>query len=972
MIVLFVVLSLLPVPVSAQAWTVNSWELWVVFIVVVLALVALSVGMTLLCLRRRRQHQHAGDAAIGALEMEGGSVAGGVGGGAGGGAGGSNVAPQQAWAEPEEPEMSTTTTTTTTTTTNVTNGGGGGAGSRSSSSGGGQGRLAALKAARDARSDSKKSGSTTKTAGSSSSSSNAQQYYYHHQNNDSALARPGLSLPPGGLCAPVPTQGDPAASLSSREILEWGVARHAITIVSELDRRGSFGPVFLAQHHTRTARGHLRCAGTVDVELLPADADTQTRRAFVHHARLLSNLPHAHVRRLHGVTIDGGDLDATTLPAEWRMILEAAPGGNALTFVRRLRTHGLGLTRAETVSLAADAACGMAYLSSRGLVHRALALRSCVVGPYGRLMVAGLEESAALAAPGVLAARRAERTLTQLRWLSPELLKACAASACTPASDAWAFGVLLWELASDGKKPYRAVADAGLEAHLAAGRRLAMPPKCDAELAEVARDCWAQQPEDRPDFDTLLRVLLDLRATIWSEEGFAPRNLVSLLHKHEADNADGAIVEEDKTVAAALESGRGIGAAGNVSGLAEVDITLEQRLGPAVLPHTTPPLASVYTEEEPTYDTIESGVAVGSGAGRDGDGSGGGNFKQQQQQQQGKEEEEEEEWAGPEYEDVPDETVASTAAAPALTSTGTTAATVSPSSATTTGISGLTGLGGETETDIYATPIPASKRRGMGGPELPVRQYHAESLPFPALSSPYAAPVVRSHTLSPPTKPSRSMHGRSSATTPSSRATSKSSKATTAVAANDIIRAVVRDREQDQDQDPAYARPSRQSDEVMGDWDPTAHVWFHESPSKKAAMRALTAAGMEDGLFLVRTSKARARECMLVLCSGGTTHNYRIRCVETAIGTRFQLQESVSFDSLPSLIEFYSNIDGGERLATRLCRPCPALQAVVRSGGSDGGVAGGGGGGYTPSSSSSSGRDSRGSRSSARRGRPTS
>ncbi|XP_010568229.1 PREDICTED: epithelial discoidin domain-containing receptor 1 [Haliaeetus leucocephalus] len=87
----------------------------------------------------------------------------------------------------------------------------------------------------------------------------------------------------------------------------------------------------------------------------------------------------------------------------------------------------------------------------------------------------------------------------------------------TPASDAWAFGVTLWEvLTRCREQPYGRLSDEQVIANAghhfrAQGRQeyLPCPPGCPAALHGVMLRCWSRDAADRPSFGLLHRLLRD-------------------------------------------------------------------------------------------------------------------------------------------------------------------------------------------------------------------------------------------------------------------------------------------------------------------------------------------------------------------------------------------------------------------------------------------------------------------------------
>ena len=87
------------------------------------------------------------------------------------------------------------------------------------------------------------------------------------------------------------------------------------------------------------------------------------------------------------------------------------------------------------------------------------------------------------------------------RWAPPEVLQGRQYS---PASDVWAFGVLLWEIFTDGGFPYSAISDdKEMAAQVSGGARLAQPRGCPDAVYALMLDCWHHQVDDRINFDAI-------------------------------------------------------------------------------------------------------------------------------------------------------------------------------------------------------------------------------------------------------------------------------------------------------------------------------------------------------------------------------------------------------------------------------------------------------------------------------------
>ena len=73
-------------------------------------------------------------------------------------------------------------------------------------------------------------------------------------------------------------------------------------------------------------------------------------------------------------------------------------------------------------------------------------------------------------------------------------------------SDVWAFGVLAWELLTDGMIPFAEFVDTNsVAAEVVGGRRLVRPAECtDDMLWEIVTACWSADPHSRPTFAELV------------------------------------------------------------------------------------------------------------------------------------------------------------------------------------------------------------------------------------------------------------------------------------------------------------------------------------------------------------------------------------------------------------------------------------------------------------------------------------
>lgn len=95
------------------------------------------------------------------------------------------------------------------------------------------------------------------------------------------------------------------------------------------------------------------------------------------------------------------------------------------------------------------------------------------------------------------------------RWTAPESLNNQEWSA---ASDVWSFGVVLWEIFTNGQQPYKNVlkkVDVEAVKHylLQLQKRLVPPKEMPLPIVEIMTTCFFEQSEIRPSMRTILEKL---------------------------------------------------------------------------------------------------------------------------------------------------------------------------------------------------------------------------------------------------------------------------------------------------------------------------------------------------------------------------------------------------------------------------------------------------------------------------------
>ncbi|XP_068785379.1 ephrin type-B receptor 4 [Struthio camelus] len=258
--------------------------------------------------------------------------------------------------------------------------------------------------------------------------------------------------------------------------------------IEEVIGAGEFGEV---------CRGRLkvpgRREGCVAIKTLKGGYTERQRRDFLSEASIMGQFEHPNVIRLEGVV-------TASAPA---MILTEFMENGALDAFLRGCAGRLGTL--QLVAMLRGIAAGMRYLADMSYVHRDLAARNilvnsnlvCKVSDFG--LSRFLEESSA------------DPTYTSslggkipIRWTAPE---AIAFRKFTSASDAWSYGIVMWEVMSFGERPYWDMSNQDVINAIEQDYRLPPPARCPAALHQLMLDCWQRDRNARPRFGDLVGAL---------------------------------------------------------------------------------------------------------------------------------------------------------------------------------------------------------------------------------------------------------------------------------------------------------------------------------------------------------------------------------------------------------------------------------------------------------------------------------
>ncbi|KJE89046.1 TKL protein kinase [Capsaspora owczarzaki ATCC 30864] len=255
---------------------------------------------------------------------------------------------------------------------------------------------------------------------------------------------------------------------------------------------GNFGEVWLAHvpsrwlaKQTRQSRSSNATTVAVAVKTLKADASDKSKSDFAGEAQVMRRFNHPNIVSVVEVFVE---------QEPWMLVLELLPYGDLHKCIESCNAGGLTPTVGEYLHIFSQVASGLSYLAGLRFVHRDIAARNCLVGAGLVVKISDFGLSRELEEQNYY--HMQTRRALPVRWMAPEFLLYRKSS---PASDVWAFGVLMWEVLSACILPYEGVDAKGLVLFLESGQRLSRPPLCSDELWELVSSCWTWEVTDRVD-----------------------------------------------------------------------------------------------------------------------------------------------------------------------------------------------------------------------------------------------------------------------------------------------------------------------------------------------------------------------------------------------------------------------------------------------------------------------------------------
>ncbi|KAK2863294.1 hypothetical protein Q5P01_002827 [Channa striata] len=295
--------------------------------------------------------------------------------------------------------------------------------------------------------------------------------HYHNHNAAGLVTRLRYAVGPMGRCVP-------ATSGFSSE--KWEINPNDLTFMKELGS-GQFGLVKL---------GKYRAQQKVAIKAIREGA--MHEEDFIEEAKVMMRLCHPKLVQLYGVCLQQRPL---------LIVAEFMENGCLLNF---LRQKGKTLKGPWLLSMCQDVCEGMEYLEAHSFIHRDLAARNCLVNEHNVVKVSDFGMTRYVLDNQYTSSSGAK---FPVKWSPPEVLHY---SKYSSKSDVWSFGVVMWEIYSEGRTPFENRTNLDVVNDITRGIRLYRPHNASQPLYSIMYRCWHEKPQGRPPFSELLEEIRKL------------------------------------------------------------------------------------------------------------------------------------------------------------------------------------------------------------------------------------------------------------------------------------------------------------------------------------------------------------------------------------------------------------------------------------------------------------------------------
>ncbi|XGW28690.1 hypothetical protein V3C99_008463, partial [Haemonchus contortus] len=260
--------------------------------------------------------------------------------------------------------------------------------------------------------------------------------------------------------------------------------------------RGAFGEV-------RAGTLRLKTGKNVDVAIKVTRGSSDLCKAkikeMMREARLMRNFRHENIVRIYGVAVDEQPL---------YIILELMTGGALNHF---LKANAGKVSVMDKIAMCLGVARGAEYLHHKRCMHRDLAARNCLITRDKVVKISDF----GLSRMGTSYVLHTSVRLPT-KWLAPETITTLSFSLKT---DVFSFGVVVYEIFSDGGEPWGGKTNAEVKALVSNGQFLTLPDCVPEAIRNFVQErVFVRDPAERASMTKVVEAFEQIQAA----DGFLP------------------------------------------------------------------------------------------------------------------------------------------------------------------------------------------------------------------------------------------------------------------------------------------------------------------------------------------------------------------------------------------------------------------------------------------------------------------
>ena len=246
--------------------------------------------------------------------------------------------------------------------------------------------------------------------------------------------------------------------------------------------------------------------------------DERVKGDFTREISMMHKIRYNHILNIFGACIE---------PGKYALVVEYMSLGSLFDV---LKDKKLQLAWPNRCSVAIQMTRGINYLHqlANPIIHRDIKSLNILMTKWDKSFLVKVADF------GLAKIRREtsrqsshNSSVGTLPWKAPELLDM---GRHTEASDVYALGVVLWELATECE-PYEEADDATISAFVLRGARLPIPENIPNSFTNLISRAWMHEPEKRPTCRQLLSLMNEVLAELDAPESSQVRNcFLTVLH----------------------------------------------------------------------------------------------------------------------------------------------------------------------------------------------------------------------------------------------------------------------------------------------------------------------------------------------------------------------------------------------------------------------------------------------------------